>query len=309
MIYAYAIEPEVVLTWVETSNFRFVRDKFGLGTPRVVLGLPKAVDWRRAVKALGDEQALTVGEQSRLTELIVQLGTNCAGRDARYFDDRLGWVENAVAEWNRRAYQAIVVTEKSSLCEAVMSAEALGDKDPRWDLAMGKVVPRSAKDMVAVLEPLLAQSGEIHLVDPYFYPGSKRHRILLEERARVATHDGRRSLRITVHVKAAEHRSIAEFDRDSQVMSHRLMQGAVIHFRRWRSNDGGERVQNRYILTDIGGVTCGDGIEDGKPGETDDFNILSPDQYRHRWQLYAQERGLEPIDTPRPVQGSKRVRT
>lgn len=55
---------------------------------------------------------------------------------------------------------------------------------------------------------------------------------------------------------------------------------------RWRERPGGQRLHNRYILTDIGGVSFQHGLDTGQAGETDDINRLGLDQYTLRCQQY-----------------------
>jgi len=43
----------------EREEFRFVHDKFGLGTPRALLELPAFSKWKRAVYAATDDLALS----------------------------------------------------------------------------------------------------------------------------------------------------------------------------------------------------------------------------------------------------------
>ncbi len=146
MIYPYAIELEVVLTWLDRSNFRFIRDRFGLGTARVLFELPKFSKWKKAVYDVAEAQGLSDTDMTKLAELFQWLGTS-----------------------------------------------------------------------------------------------------------------------------------------------------------RLRRDDG-------HYVTNIGGVNYGNSLEDGKPGQTADFNTLVSEKYAHHWLLRAQEQGLDLVDRPKLVEGTKRVR-
>ena len=63
--------------------------------------------------------------------------------------------------------------------------------------------------------------------------------------------------------------------------------GVELVVRRWRNRDGGDRLHNRYILTDIGGVQFGVGLDEGDPGTTDDVTLLHADAYRRRLEDYV----------------------
>ena len=56
---------------------------------------------------------------------------------------------------------------------------------------------------------------------------------------------------------------------------------------RWKEREGGEKLHNRYILTDIGGVQFGHGLDEGDLGTTDDVSRLGDDTYAKRWENYA----------------------
>ena len=68
----------------------------------------------------------------------------------------------------------------------------------------------------------------------------------------------------------------------------RIHAGCTLLVRRWKNRIGGERLHNRYILTYIGGVQFGVGLDDGDPGATDDVTRLDTDVYRRRMQDYSE---------------------
>lgn len=76
MIHAFALDPELVATWGNKSDYRYFIDKFGLGTPRIVLEYPRSADWRervlRAAEGAGDF------ELQRITALIGVLAERMA---------------------------------------------------------------------------------------------------------------------------------------------------------------------------------------------------------------------------------------
>jgi hypothetical protein len=63
--------------------------------------------------------------------------------------------------------------------------------------------------------------------------------------------------------------------------------GFMLTVCRWKNRNGGERLHNRYILTDVGGVHFGFGLDEGDPGTTDDIALLSADAYRQRLENYT----------------------
>jgi hypothetical protein len=47
-------------------------------------------------------------------------------------------------------------------------------------------------------------------------------------------------------------------------MAARLLSGVSVEFVRWRQKAGGDKLHNRYVLTDIGGVSLGVGLDEGQ---------------------------------------------
>ncbi len=55
--------------------------------------------------------------------------------------------------------------------------------------------------------------------------------------------------------------------------------GLQVILYRWQQRSGGQKLHNRYILTDLGGVSFQHGLDAGKKGETDDITRLELDQH------------------------------
>ena len=64
-------------------------------------------------------------------------------------------------------------------------------------------------------------------------------------------------------------------------------EGMRVVIRRLTQKPDGERLHNRYILTDLGGVAFGVGLDDGGAGETDDLTLLERAVYELRWGQYG----------------------
>ena len=50
-----------------------------------------------------------------------------------------------------------------------------------------------------------------------------------------------------------------------------------------------QRLHNRYILTDVGGLVFGAGLDEGAAGESDDVTLMDRAQYVLRWSEHATE--------------------
>ena len=111
---------------------------------------------------------------------------------------------------------------------------------------------------------------------------------------------------VRVHCSAKS--PLAFFEHEAARMAGRLPRGATVEFVRWRQKTGGEKFHNRYVLTDLGGVMLGVGLDAGEPGETDDLSLMSRAQYELRWSQYvtAADGTFDCVDRPSKVTGTRR---
>jgi len=301
MIYAYAIEPAVAVTWCDWTEYRFVYDKFGLGTPRMLLELPKFSKWKKAAYLIAETQDLSELDRTRLAEIFKLLGERRVRHEDRVYNRDISWLENAEAEYGRHPFAAIIAMANPRSHAAVIPERVLGaSDDSRWDKPFAITPTRYARALAEAVRAMLENCSELHLVDPHFGPGNPRHRVVLEELLTVAMSKRDSALRVTLH--CSNKSTLESFQGSTARMKSRLPNGIALYFKRWNKRDGGEKFHNRYILTDLGGVTLGIGLDGGRDTETEDINLMSAEQYQLRWSQFAGQDGrLDLIDEPSPI--------
>lgn len=304
MIHAFALDPRLVATWGRLAEFRFIHDKFGLGTPRVLLELPAFSKWKRAVYAAANELALSQADMKRIEELFRLFSEHKSRRADSVYDGLITWLENAEREHGRKPYAAILATDNPRGHPAVLVGDQLGPSDARWTCSLGETAARTPEALAATLSALLVNARVLHLVDPHFGPENDRHRRVLEALLDVLSTHGIKLDVICVHCSAKS--ELAFFEQEAARMAPRLPQGITVEFARWRQRDGGDKLHNRFVLTDLGGVSLGVGLDAGKAGETDDLLLLPRAQYERRWEQYVGDNvAFERIDSPASVQGTR----
>jgi len=298
VIHEYALEPELVAGLTERSAARYFAEKFGLGQPRLVSRYPKrwkALAWDSFQKTHPD---CSEKQRKVIEELIQRLSEHMVRRGESAWDPGRSWLENAEKEHDRKPFRAILASTNPRGREEVLIDQDLDERSSaRWAVARGATVVRKARPMADLLLPLLRCCGEAIFIDPYFGPGKPGYRRSLEAFL-AALASGRAdvgSLKIEVH---AEVKSTADFFRngcEGQFASC-IPAGLRVTFRRWTQRTGGETLHNRYILTDLGGLTFSHGLDEGSAGETDDVYLMDRLQYELRWQQYM---GTSPaFDSP-----------
>ena len=306
MIHAFALEPELVATWGKREEFRFIHDKFGLGTPRVLLELPAFSKWKKAVYTEASKLALSQEDMKRIEELFRLFGEHKSRRGDSIYDGLVTWLQNAEREYDRRPFAAIIARQNPRSHRAVLVSDQLGAGSASWACEAGASPARTPQALAAALSGMLVNCKALHLVDPHFGPENARHRKVLEALMDVLA---KHSLAPEVRVHCAVKSALTFFEQEATKMAARLPVGCTIEFVRWAQKDGGEKLHNRYVLTDLGGVALGVGLDAGGAGETDDLLLLPRAQYERRWAQYvASDGAFERADTPAKVIGTRTTR-
>ncbi|HTG35005.1 MAG TPA: hypothetical protein VLB76_18980 [Thermoanaerobaculia bacterium] len=307
MIHAFALEPKLVATWGRRDEFRFIHDKFGLGTPRVLLELPAFSKWKKAVYQAANELALSQEDMKRIEELFRLFGEHKCRRADSIYDGLLSWLENAEREYDRRPFAAVIAEQNPRRHNGVLVSRQLGADMPRWACETGASPARTPEALATALSSMLTNCKQMHLVDPHFGPENARHRTVLEALMNVLVEHELTPEIVRVHCAAKS--TLAFFEQEAANMAARLPNGCTIEFMRWRQKPGGEKLHNRYVLTDLGGVALGVGLDAGGEGETDDLLLLPRAQYERRWSQYVGSDGaFECADIPIQVAGARDLR-
>jgi hypothetical protein len=297
MIYEYALEPELVATWSDRRIGRYFIEKFGLGQPRVVSRYPRA--WKRLVwEAFAGGNDL---DRKRMEELLARLCEVMVKRRAGVWTQSQTWLANAEAEHARSPFHAILARQNSRKHPRVLIADDLDERATHWDLPRGVTVGRTAASMAATVKSMLRAAESVFFVDPYFGPERPRHRRSLRAFLR-ALMDGRpsaRPQRIQIFTSIDSTGTKEFFEEECRrSLSTCIPVGVRLSICRLRQKPNGERLHNRYILTDLGGVIFGVGLDEGEEGATDDIELLERAQYEKRWQQYVGDPGA--FDRPEP---------
>jgi hypothetical protein len=151
--------------------------------------------------------------------------------------------------------------------------------------------------MAARVAPLLRAAMEILFIDPHFGPENIRYRRPLEAflSAIFDQRGGEPLKKVEIHT-SAKSEALSFKNECERRLPPMVPQGMILRLVRWRQRDSGEKLHNRYILTDRGGVLLGVGLDDGKPEETDDIVSLDDATSKFRWKQYTSDPAFDFID-------------
>jgi hypothetical protein len=283
----FAIDPALVARWTGIVEYRYVVSQFGLGQPRIAAEFPKTKNWRR--QALAAMSGMDPIAAQRLEALVRMLTTRMAPRAQATYDGTRSWLDNACNEHRARAFAAVLaVAPISDLPDVVDGTLPTLLGFDCWNCTRTAIVPRTAAAIADVAAPLLRAAHEVVLVDPYFQATRPGHRNVLSALLRVVASTGRAS-RIEVHASADFDMSpsSAQYERDCRTHLSGLASPQLgMRIVRWSSQTNDQVLHNRYVLTDVGSLAFGHGLDEGAPGETDDVTLLEAEHHRTRWEQY-----------------------
>jgi hypothetical protein len=141
-------------------------------------------------------------------------------------------------------------------------------------------------------------------IDPYFGPDNPRHRRPLQAFLRALIQNRKTPIRSIEYITSTKILDFGYFKSECEKLSDIIPRNIAVTVIRLRQKMDGEKLHNRYILTDIGGVKFNTGLDDGKSGETDDVDLLDRIQLNLRWQQYCcNPRAFDIVDEPVTVVG------
>jgi hypothetical protein len=290
MIFEYALEPATVASWKGLSEYRFFAGEFGLGSPRAMAAYPRFSLWRRAVIAAAKAAGADDMDFQRITALLGLLQSNKVERGSSPFDGSRPWLENAEAEHVRpnSSFKAIMAVENPrSMDVVILGTIADAVVHPLWPCTRNENRDRKAGPMSDCVENMLRLARTIAFIDPCFHPGSPRYRSTLRAFLDVTFRNRTNPpARIEIHTSFSKAPGAEYVDVFNREIPPLIPIDATVRLRRLTQKGGGEKLHDRFILTNLGGVTFTVGLDEGNQGETTAIHLLDPDEYKLRWGQY-----------------------
>lgn len=308
MIFEFALEPELVATWHDRSAYLFFEEKFGLKTRRIVSAYPRK--WRnlvwRAFKA--GPHASNQSAEMRLNALLTDLTQTIVKRHST-FEEIPVWLERAEAEHAQRPFHALVSRENPRRNEKVIPATKLiNEGHPCWSIADTPPTPRDARELATAVATILRTCQHIVFIDPYFDPQKPRFMEPMAAFLKEIWANGYCDGNPRVELHTSIDRFFKEYERGvnrnldeerkacsnliyymKELLPRIIPEDKKLHVTIWKQRECGQKLHNRYILTEFCGVAFGTGLDqsdDQTAAETDDLHFMDSAKYNKRWQEY-----------------------
>jgi hypothetical protein len=287
MIHEYAVDPEALASFNEIWQ---ALEQFGVAHGRVVVQCPKK--WWSIVKRNLDaaESVLHPREYKSLEERCFRLkeSRKLIYRKNLAFDGEKPFVEALAAEHADRPFRAVVQLQPSAQTSIpVLSRFDLHDGNPLWKVCRSQAVNKNPDALARVVVPLLRISADLLFIDPYFGSKPQDYQSFLRM-IQMAAEQNCTLQRIEIHTGIKGTAAFIQDKARTSIMP-RLPPETEIKVFQWKERHGGERLHDRFVLTDRGGMLSTYGWDSGDPGQTTEVSLLDEDSYRLRWTQYQRE--------------------
>lgn len=285
MIKGVALDPELFCQW---DHHRVLRHAFAVERGRLIVQFPKK--WKGLVRELSERWE----KEGKLTSVKAEtirnwLSVPSGGADQRFvrssagYDGNRSWPSNAEAQAEH--FDLILSDQKFEAPNAILAdAELDYLSDPRFKIETQDRVPRRAHSLVQCVWPLIRISSRIRIVEPNFNPTEVRFMNPLEHLVDRLFAEQSPTKLVELHVLRRDCFSNATIRNFADRINPILRSGYQVKVFFWA--DGRERLHDRYLLTDCGGIESTWGWDEGKPTETTPVKILEENTWKKEWDRY-----------------------
>lgn len=292
MIYEYAVDPSFFIT---EDKACFILESFGRDHGRLVSEF-KNDHWvnlvREAIRTSGNKTIARHTLKEALKKLTKNNRALYCRQQAVGEGDWLTITQRAHSVW---PYKGILLGEYAGGEPQYLVRDIhLGSKE-KWKVPTSITVNREAAIMVAAVSSLLANSREVILVDRNFRlenqngsPVSKYKNVLLSIARFLANKQYGPTVGKLVYHIGDEYYNAANIQTQcNSYLSAWFPAGLKLEFAIWPKND----LHDRYILTDIGGIDCGIGLDEyaGSSARTVTMKRLSSADHSREWARFKQK--------------------
>ncbi|MCG8317804.1 MAG: hypothetical protein MI976_31725, partial [Pseudomonadales bacterium] len=260
---------------------------FNNRTARLISDVPK--DWQRsafqAINNLPHETCKPVHRKTLKESLKRLLRSNLVkNRGASSNGLGVPWIEFVAEENSKYPFAAILGLDAQTTPVQVFGFEELLFDSPKsWNKDDQDHVVRNAEAIVEAMSPLLIVSKSVQLVDPHFSfirPTWERYEPVL--RGLVKKLDqfnfGRGIKTVSIHTSDKLGSMSQQLENAAREW---LPEGISVKVYHWPES----KMHDRFVLTDVGGLYYGHGLDEASPGKAGEVLVSVLDHATYRQEL------------------------
>lgn len=252
----YGIDPGTLSTYETFFNviphfgpkhFRFIR-RYPKKWPKMVIN---------AVESVPPKAKLRIIE--KLNQIEKELLDCYPGINGiPHFDGNITWIENAKNYHSHLPFDAIITGQNPDGLSYVCPIENFDPDDVLFDNTSCYKVRRKAIEIAFAAKQLLLNANEIHFVDPHFENMNRRHlRPLIEFIKIIGQRKNSFPQKVFYHTGDTTSVNFVTNSLQSEVLKA-MPTNLTLSLVRWQT----DQMHNRFILTDLGGIQFGIGLDD-----------------------------------------------
>jgi hypothetical protein len=290
MLVEHLVEPEFLTEVVSSRrNFNDFLREFSRQSPRVVGKLQKFSKFRKkALQVQGD--AVNEDQQTMLIELLQFIEETCLVNRNSGIDGNLGFLENCINAHQQSPSHVFCLNEPAGQAvggiDFIYSADLNNGINP---LPNQKLVQKSLAEMVLVTTDFLRLSSRVTFVDPYFSHRAAMLNPMVRFIELCGANSPVESKEITILLKDRVDAPSIQFLMDA-ITTHRDFNSSGISSLTVTSlieKDNGEALHNRYIISELGALHWGIGLDERNSEVNDDVVMLNEEIFRTRSEQYC----------------------
>ncbi len=285
-------------------------ESFGFERGRYLARLPDRSQWERAVAdacgcAEKRSELTPVKRKSIVEKYARRLAATMSGPERAYLNGE-SWPVNAIRSHRSHPMRLAICGSSDTTDDPIRCIDEIDDDDPNWHVNRTVCIPKQADEFSRWLKPIIEMGTELHIVDPVFRPSHEQNGKRCDSRwiptleKLLAIAAGTARIRVVhLHVKkrqARDGQTDAQFQAECCARLTRLLtRGQSIQVHMWWGRKNGERLHDRFLLTNICGVSVSGGFDEGASAATTTLALLSDKEFRLRFDQYARGNGFDLI--------------
>lgn len=287
----YALDPTIIKNWDKCRAFI---EPFGITTGRQISGYPKFKDWKSLL--LNNLEVLPKEKLKIVEYLKIKRGDNNSFiKKSRLYNKTKNWITNVEEEQNNLPFHAVISSKNSTYThENFIVDDEFSDLHDLMETSVDVPICRSVLELTNHITPLLDQSRTIIFVDPYFVGTKKKYLNPLKDFLVKIVSNPLGLSRVSIQYHHNDGGTISNptdtYNVDEIINEWRVKilpiipSDFTIQFHMWPFKD----LHNRYILTDVYGVSYGRGLSEDNTGFADEDEILGLglEVWRARYEKY-----------------------
>lgn len=297
MIYEYALAPELLEEISKSSEaFESFLEQYGIGTPRFISSFPRSSkkDYIEYLKGFPfDVSGLA---ETRITEAIKHIKSSCIERNVEVTINELmikdDWKKFVCHVNQSKPFQGILTPCAINSQNNIIYEERR--RSELWKVPEQIRISRTEADFLEHLKFFIRNSSEkIIIIDPYSYK-EKGVKFIIKLLNLLSTKNINRKLpkiRIIYRFQDAE-----DYYKPSNIL-HKIISGLNVDLKKINielfqisPKENSDAFHNRYVLSELGGIHLGHGIDlSNKPNQKDHLSIIKDDIYMEMCCMYEEE--------------------